>query len=46
MDVKKIAITILCILVMGGIGFGGYKLGEKKGREEIPNEIIVINLLE
>lgn len=43
MDVKKIAITILCILVMGGIGFGGYKLGEKKGREEIPNEIIVIN---
>lgn len=40
---KKIAITILCILVMGGIGFGGYKLGEKKGREEIPNEIIVIN---
>ena len=43
MDVKKVAITILCILVMGGIGFGGYKLGEKKGREEIPNEIIVIN---
>lgn len=40
---KKIVTTILCILVIGGVGFAGYKSAEIRARGEESSENIAVN---